>query len=387
MNGNEAKKDIDILELKDFIASEINLAEEFVLTVKEDDIIVLWGAGKALYWYMRFFEMKDIHPSLIIDKNASLQGKALYGCRVESSNYILSIKDIEKIKIVITTPRYKKEVTQEIQKLYGNVKIYSFEAEIYFTFLRDMKQYREYLTNNIGNLALLYKELSDAKSRETLIAFIKGRISANQDYFSEVMVEDQYFPKDIMILNDKEVIVEAGSNDGSTLKDILEVTGGKFERIYCFEPDLICIPLLEEIINKEKNIILIPKGVGAISEEVKFKTDALSGGSRVVTNGEYDYKIDITTIDEEIEQNVSMIKMDIEGLELDALKGCKRILGEDAPKLAICVYHKMQDIIEIWQYLKTIQPQYKFYLRHHNWGATETVLYAIADEARENENR
>ena len=382
MNGNEAKKDIDILELKDFIASEINLAEEFVLTVKEDDIIVLWGAGKALYWYMRFFEMKDIHPSLIIDKNASLQGKALYGCRIESSNYILSIKDIEKIKIVITTPRYKKEVTQEIQKLYGNVKIYSFEAEIYFTFLRDMKQYREYLTNNIGNLALLYKELSDAKSRETLIAFIKGRISANQDYFSEVMVEDQYFPKDIMILNDKEVIVEAGSNDGSTLKDILEVTGGKFERIYCFEPDLICIPLLEEIINKEKNIILIPKGVGAISEEVKFKTDALSGGSRVVTNGEYDYKIDITTIDEEIEQNVSMIKMDIEGLELDALKGCKRILGEDAPKLAICVYHKMQDIIEIWQYLKTIQPQYKFYLRHHNWGATETVLYAIADEAR-----
>lgn len=372
----------DILDLYDFIISEKNLAEEFVQTVQEEDVIVLWGAGKALYWYMRFFEMKEIHPSLIIDKNASLCGKVLYGCKIEPPDYIIGIEDIENIKIVITTPRYKKEVTQEIQKLYGNVKIYSFEAEIYFTFLRNMKQYREYLTSNINNLALLYEELNDDKSKQTLIAFIKGRVSANQDYFSEVMVENQYFPQDIVVLNDREVIVEAGSNDGSTLKNILEVTKGKFERIYCFEPDLICIPLLEEIINKEKNISLITKGVGAIGGEVKFKTDALSGGSRVVTSGEYDYKIDITTIDEEVKQCVSMIKMDIEGLELEALKGCKRILTEDAPKLAICVYHRAQDIIEIWQYLKRIQPQYKFYLRHHNWGATETVLYAIADEAR-----
>lgn len=85
---------------------------------------------------------------------------------------------------------------------------------------------------------------------------------------------------------------------------------------------------------------------------MKFKTDSVHGGSKIVYSGRYDYKIDVTTIDEEIKQHVSMIKMDIEGLELDALKGCKRILSEDAPRLAICVYHRINDIIEIWKFLK-----------------------------------
>ena len=56
------------------------------------------------------------------------------------------------------------------------------------------------------------------------------------------MVDDQYFPHDIVVLNDKEVIVEAGSNDGSTLKDMLRKTEGKFKRIYCL--NLICFAFL-----------------------------------------------------------------------------------------------------------------------------------------------
>ena len=374
--NNLAERDFDLIELNKFISSEKNLAEEFVLTAGKDDIIVLWGAGKALYWYEKYFEIKGIYASFIVDKIQ--HGKTLYGCPVISAEDILTVLNLEKVKIVITTPKYKKEVIQEIQQLIGKVKIYSFEAEIYYTFLNDIQQYRRYLLSNIDDFSLLYNDLNDEKSKATLIAFIKGRISANQDYFAEVMVDDQYFPHDIVVLNDKEVIVEAGSNDGSTLKDMLRKTEGKFKRIYCFEPDLLCISSLEKIINEtNKPITLIKKGVGAASGEMKFKTDSVHGGSKIVYSGRYDYKIDVTTIDEEIKQHVSMIKMNIEGLELDALKRCKRILSEDAPRLAICVYHRINDIIEIWKFLKKTQPQYKFYLRHHNWGATETVLYAI----------
>ena len=48
--NNLAERDFDLIELNKFISSEKNLAEEFVLTAGKDDIIVLWGAGKALYW-------------------------------------------------------------------------------------------------------------------------------------------------------------------------------------------------------------------------------------------------------------------------------------------------------------------------------------------------
>ena len=53
MNRSKVNMNADILDLYDFIISEKNLAEEFVQTVQEEDVIVLWGAGKALYWYMR----------------------------------------------------------------------------------------------------------------------------------------------------------------------------------------------------------------------------------------------------------------------------------------------------------------------------------------------
>ena len=97
----------------------------------------------------------------------------------------------------------------------------------------------------------------------------------------------------------------------------------------------------------------------------------------MVTDEDYDYKIDITPIDDEVDEKVTMMKMDIKGLEFDALQGAERILREDMHKLAICVYHEKEDIIRIWQYLKSVQPKYKFYLRHHNWVATETVLYTV----------
>ncbi len=72
----------------------------------------------------------------------------------------------------------------------------------------------------------------------------------------------------------------------------------------------------------------------------------------------------------------TMIKMDIEGAELDALRGAKRIIQEQTPDLAVCVYHKMSHLWEIVLYLYELVPQYRFYLRSHYGFTMETVLYA-----------
>lgn len=374
------RRDAKFEDLKKFISEQRNLAEEFVTAVSPEDTIILWGGGIALYWYNKFFQKRGIQPSFIIDKNPNQQGKVLYGMKVVSPAEVLGMQNWDKAKFVVTAPKYRDEIINEIRQLFGNVKIYSFEAEIYYTFIPDVKQYREYLLENFDTLRDMYYEFSDEKSKDTLVAFVKGRISAEQEYFIRTMVPDQYFPKDIIQLSADEVIVEAGSNDGRTLKEMIDITNGKFKRIYCFEPDRICIEMLKKIItDSKKPINLVRKGVGASKSEVRFKTDSIMGGSRVVTDEDYDYKIDIIPIDDAIDEKVTMMKMDIEGLEFDALQGAERILREDMPKLAICVYHDKEDIIRIWQYLKNVQPKYKFYLRHHNWGATETVLYALPE--------
>ena len=74
---------------------------------------------------------------------------------------------------------------------------------------------------------------------------------------------------------------------------------------------------------------------------------------------------------------ITFLKMDIEGSELAALRGAERIIREQRPKLAICVYHKPEDLREIPSLLLSYHPDYKLYLRHYSINETETVLYAI----------
>jgi len=71
-----------------------------------------------------------------------------------------------------------------------------------------------------------------------------------------------------------------------------------------------------------------------------------------------------------------MIKMDIEGAEINALKGAKHIIQYTMPDLAICVYHKISDLWRIPNMLKQWVPEYKFYMRNHKERTLETVLYA-----------
>ena len=364
-------------ELETFIRSEKNLAEEFVRELRPSDKIILCGGGCALYWYYKFLDYKSVRPDYIIDKNCACGEK--FGIPLVSHDFILSNLDLDICRFVITAPKYREEIINDIQSIYGDVKIYSFEAEIYYTFLRDIAKYKQYLLDNLSNLQDFYNVLEDEKSKETLRAFVKGRVSGNQKYFIDCMVPNQYFPEDIISLNEREIIVEAGSNDGKTLLEIIDRTKGSFEKLFCFEPDKECIKILEKIIgSSNKPVQLIKKGVGEKKDKIYFKTDYKHGTSRITDSKDFDYFIDITSLDEELgETAISYIKMDIEGMELDCLKGAKTIISKYSPKLAVCVYHNQEDILEIPKYIRTINPNYKFYLRHHNWGGTETVLYAI----------
>lgn len=90
--------------------------------------------------------------------------------------------------------------------------------------------------------------------------------------------------------------------------------------------------------------------------------------SRVSENrlSEHDTEIRTITIDDFVTLNripkIDFIKMDIEGAELDALKGAMNTIKQYHPKLAISLYHKRSDFIEIPAFISGLGAPYKYFL-------------------------
>lgn len=71
------------------------------------------------------------------------------------------------------------------------------------------------------------------------------------------------------------------------------------------------------------------------------------------------------------------IKMDIEGAETEAIIGAERTIRNYKPKLAICLYHKAEDIFMIPLLIHKINSSYRMYIRHYSDCKTDTLLYAV----------
>ena len=94
-----------------------------------------------------------------------------------------------------------------------------------------------------------------------------------------------------------------------------------------------------------------------------------------------DKKMLVTTIDEFFKNdNIDFIKMDIEGAELQALKGGINTIQRNRPILSICIYHSPEDFVSIPIYLYNILENYSYSILHHTNEYVESILYAIPNE-------
>ena len=188
----------------------------------------------------------------------------------------------------------------------------------------------------------------------------------------------QYFDLPYFKPQKNEFFIDAGGYDGVTTKSFfqwLRNNERKEGRSVIFEPNPIQYALCKHNLKNCDNVKIENKGLWHKSEHLNFMKN--HAASRITTDGEE--TIETISLDEYLknEKNpVTFIKMDIEGAELNALKGAERTIREQKPKLAICIYHKPKDVWEIPNLLLDFVPDYKFYIRHYSLMGIETVLYA-----------
>ncbi|MCR5651307.1 MAG: FkbM family methyltransferase [Lachnospiraceae bacterium] len=358
---------------------EKNLLDDFVESHQNTKkTVFLYGAGHACEFYVRYMKKQNIRIQGIIDSDQEKQGRVLFDLPILSLEEALE-KD-EDCDIVIAVPSIYKTIRTLLSKYVKDEHIFYFDVEQYAYYNNSSSRVKDYISSNVDRLWDVYNMWEDDKSKRVMLGVLKARLTENLEYINDIWEKDQYWPNDIVSFGEKEILVECGSCDGKTLKEMLEKIGHKYEAIYCFEPDRNCGDLLNKVIEEEENktgkIIYIPKGTFSRDAELRFKVDTVSSGLASMDESG-DIIVPVTTIDNAVEEKVTYIKMDIEGSEYETLIGAEHTIKQYKPKLAVCVYHKNEDMTEIPELLKKYRPDYKFFLRHHNCNVTETVLYAV----------
>jgi FkbM family methyltransferase len=192
---------------------------------------------------------------------------------------------------------------------------------------------------------------------------------------------EQYFSLAEIPWGGEEVFVDCGVFDGASTLDFIdrcEKQGGTYSKVFSFEPDPANYLEAVDNLARFRDVKIFNVGVGNHDGMAKFLTRRAS--SCVGEAGTEEVRI--VTLDKALEgERITFIKMDIEGCELDALRGAEKIIREQKPKLAVCVYHKFEDNWEIPGFIWSLNPEYRLFMRHYSKGLYETVLYALPQAA------
>lgn len=369
----------------------INLEEVFDLDTNIQDLILdsfprkvlLYGAGGLCNFYINLCRINGVEP-IVCDSNPEKIGKKIK--EITITHYNFDFLNDQELKIIITTPTYYDEIKKQLSNQVNEERYFNCHTnELFKSVYFDQDKYRDFLSNNIERLNKVFNSLEDDNSKKVMLNVIKGNYSCDMVFFNDVYSEDQYFPKGVINLSDDEVFIDGGAYNGDTLLDFIEKSGGNFQKIYSFEPTRTLyqeLEILKESLDNHKNkIVLFNKGLFDKSQKVGFTfVQGLTGANHVDdSRNDGESSIEVVGIDEVIDGRVTYIKLDIEGSEIKALQGALKTIKTHKPKLAVCVYHKPEDILLIPEFIMNMGIDYKYYMRHHLQDTNcETVFYAIS---------
>ena len=329
--------------------------------------IIIWGGGSKAYVLNNYLEkVYGVKVEFFIDECSDDESAGLFlECRMVSQ---LEFRDMERdsyfalIAIHGDTPQYVEPLLKEKGACFiVNATPYTWPFK---------PTWYTYFKQHIQQIEKFHEELSDTRSQEILKEYLRAYVLGDR-YKGETLEEEvKYFGFDkesrLFELNSEDIWLNVGGAYGDTLYQAIK-NNLNFKRIVSIESDKDSFKQLEY-------------NVGFMKAEYKDRIEIL--------NIFLDNKnpIDILFANDD----VSFVNMDIEGAELKILQGMVQTIQRCRPILAICLYHKAEDLVEIPRFIRENCPDYTLYLRKYPTvyfyyfdgvnQVSETVLYAVPKE-------
>jgi FkbM family methyltransferase len=176
-----------------------------------------------------------------------------------------------------------------------------------------------------------------------------------------------YWCDDITTLErfDIATVIDGGAFTGDSIEMWHKRFGSLIARFYAVEPSEENIAALCATLSRNGIALKTTVLECALGDSAGVANFVSAGYESHVKESKGQNMVAINTLDSLIADvhGHLCVKMDIEGFELNALRGGKSLIRSHAPDLAICVYHKYDDVLDIPRYIKELNPQYKILLR------------------------
>ncbi|MBE6033254.1 MAG: FkbM family methyltransferase [Clostridiales bacterium] len=342
---------------------------------KQNKKWICFGAGDFFAEFIEEYCKKEKRlplPVYVCDNNKSLWGNTVAGVIVESPEKMLE-ESAEDCVIVISSVLPYSIMSDLIIK---------YQKHYYCIITLAQLQTYLFVKRNEEKLEMLEGLFEDAKSKQHYKRYFELFLESGFS-FLPIYTPNAYWDNDLIgKLKDGEVVVYAGAYDGKHIDRALKSNPNAM--IHGFEPNTPFAKRLEEKYKYKDNVFI--HNYALYDEETVLSFDSSVELSAKVINDKNTNSVvlehDLTTIktvklDDEVSGKVDLIALDVEGSEEKALWGSKKIIEQYKPKLAICVYHSLQDYIDIPMKILELNPNYKLYFRHHSAASIESVVYAI----------
>jgi len=358
----------------DFLQRRPNAMEKLLKDIRHThQPVVLYGAGHCGKTYAEILCKNGIKVQCFCDDDKKKQGTNFCGFPV------LPIENCPRGGNILISSYGPQKLYERLQAFDKEMLRRVLWSEFYLW--EDGMDYYTYYMEHEEEIQAVCAMLKDKKSKNVLKNVLQYKISRDIKLISEIndfRAEDQYFATDIIQLANNEIFVDLGAYIGDTVQAFvkrMKQEGKSYQKIFAFEPDAATYRLLKNNVATDKNVQCINKGAYSENALLKFSSEGFWTSS---FSADGTTEVSVCALDDELDKiPVTFLKADIEGAEMEALKGAKHLIATYKPKIACCIYHKKEDIFEIPLFLRQLNPAYQFYMRQYSDIPVETVLYAV----------
>jgi FkbM family methyltransferase len=345
--------------------------------------ILIYGAGNIGKDMFRVMNARGIKVDGFLDRKA-VPGEAWNGIPIYPPAWDgLSAGPKRETGIIIGIHNPDAEIPPIIEYLkkqrYGTiitpVEFYDYFSEDMgdYYWLTSRSSYKEWEKDILDGYAVW----DDEPSRQLYLGLLNCRLFGNYSAQPPPESDRTHFPEFITWRAPLR-FVDGGAYDGDTLRSVLD-SRYDVDVVAAFEPDPENFKKLSNYVssNWSRPVYLWPCGIYSTTGQLTFSS---GGGVSSSLSLSGNMMVQVVALDDVIPLfKPNLIKFDIEGAEFEGLMGAKRIIQENRPGLAICVYHKPAHLWQIPLLVKSWDLGYKLYLRMYKNNGFDAVMYASSD--------